>query len=319
VLNSVVQALAWLWHPDLILLIQRIFGPGWRTVFEGLSLLGGAQIPLVAVAWARWYRGRDLAYRLLLVLFLSIAVDSLIWNLFPTPRPDDPRIRIASDIPISSFPSGHLVTVMVLWGTLALARVVPGILVPMLAVLVALARLGRGGRATGGVLGGLVVGGLLLAISAAAWRPLRQLAARLGVRRGMVVAVIIALAALAAATITPQGRWSLLGVLAGAALALPLDVRAREGQTAPAAPHGRRDGWRAWLATLMLGAGGLVPLGLLARAAHGVPLLAEWVIPALAALWILYAAPRLMAHYGLGPAHTGPEGAAPLAHDTAHP
>lgn len=319
-LESVVRALAWLWQPDLILAIQRVFGPGWRIVFEGLSLLGGSQIPLVAVAWARWYRGRDLAYRLLLALFLGIAVDLLIWNLFPTPRPDDPRLRIASVIPISSFPSGHLVTVVTLWGTLALARIVPGIVVPVLAVLVALARLGLGEHFPGDVLGGMVIGTLLLAVSAVAWRPLRHRAARLGVRRGMGVAASIALAALAAAAITPPGRWSLLGVLAGAALALPLDVRGTGQRPTSAAPHDRRGGWRAWLATLALGVGGLVPLGLLAQVLHGVPLLTQWAVPALAALWILYAAPRLMAHYGVAPARNDADGAvAPLAHDTAHP
>ncbi len=242
-IDGLLRALAWLWHPDLILAIQRAFGPGWRTVFEGLSLLGGAQIPLVAVAWARWYRGRDLAYRLLLALFLGIAVDLLIWNLYPTPRPDDPRIRIASDIPISSFPSGHLVTIVTLWGTLARARVVPGLLVPILALLVALARLGLGEHYPGDVLGGMLVGAILLAISAALWRPLRGLAVRLGARRGLGVAVAIALAAAAAAAITPPGRWALLGVLAGAALALPLDSgEVRRGARSLRRPRGATAG-----------------------------------------------------------------------------
>jgi len=282
VIDGLLRALAWLWHPDLILAIQRAFGPGWRTVFEGLSLLGGAQIPLVAVAWARWYRGRDLAYRLLLALFLGIAVDLLIWNLYPTPRPDDPRIRIASDIPISSFPSGHLVTIVTLWGTLALARVVPGIVVPVLALLVALARLGLGEHYPGDVLGGMLVGAILLAISAALWRPLRGLAVRLGARRGLGVAVLIVLAA--AATITPPGRWALLGVLAGAALALPLDSGEgrRRGTVAPEAA--RRDGWRVWLTVLAIGVAGLVPLAIVARRAQDVAWLAEWLVPALAAL-----------------------------------
>lgn len=302
-LDWLVRTLATLWRPDLILALQRVFGPGWRTTFEGLSLLGGAQIPLVAVAWARWYRGRGLAYRLLLALFLGIAVDLLIWNLYPTPRPDDPRIRIASDIPISSFPSGHPVTIVTLWGTLALARVVPGIIVPVLAVLVAVARLGLGEHYPGDVLGGIVVGALLLAISAASWRPLRRLALRLGARRGVGVAVLIALTALAATAITPPGRWALLGVLAGAALALPLDAWGPHRRATSASTAVRRGGRRGATAALAIGVAGLGALALIARPAHGVPLLAEWLVPALAALWILDAAPRILARFGLVPDH----------------
>jgi hypothetical protein len=133
-LAQIREALGMLWRPDLILAVQRVSGPGWRLVFEALSLLGGAQITLVAVAWARWFWGRELALRLPLALFLGIGIDLLIWYLFPTPRPDDARIRVSSTIPIASFPSGHLVTVMTLWGTLALVAVLAK-RVPVIAML----------------------------------------------------------------------------------------------------------------------------------------------------------------------------------------
>jgi len=210
------------------------------------------------------------------------------------------------------------VTIVTLWGTLALARVVPGLLVPILALLVALARLGLGEHYPGDVLGGMLVGAILLAISAALWRPLRGLAVRLGARRGLGVAVAIALAAAAAAAITPPGRWALLGVLAGAALALPLDsgeVR-RGGTVAPEAA--RRDGWRAWLMVLAIGVAGLVPLAIVARLAHDVAWLAEWLVPALAALWILAAAPHLLARFGVAPVGESVEEGVPVAHGVAN-
>ena len=112
--DRLLDALGLLWQPDLIIAVQRLLGREWRLAYEALSLLGGAQITLVAVAWARWFHGRGLAARLLVALFLGIGIDLLIWNLFPTPRPDDPRVWVSTDIPIASFPSGHLVTVMTL-------------------------------------------------------------------------------------------------------------------------------------------------------------------------------------------------------------
>ncbi len=112
---------------------------------------------------------RRLAGRLLLALFLGIAVDLLIWHLYPTPRPDDPRLRIASQIPIASFPSGHLVTVLTLWGTFAAARVVPPLAVVAIASLVGLSRLALGAHYPGDILGGVLVGALLLAVVAWVW------------------------------------------------------------------------------------------------------------------------------------------------------
>lgn len=282
--DSVIDALKWLWRPDLILAVQRLFGPGWNGLFEALSLLGGAQITLVAVAWARWFRGRELAARLLLALFIGIGIDLLIWNLCPTPRPDDPRIRVGSIIPISSFPSGHLVTVMTLWGTLAAARVLPPAVVAVLALLVALGRLVLGEHYPGDLLGGALVGLLILGLVARLWPHLVALGRRLAWPRPLVAGGLVATAALFAAFATPPGRWSLLGLLAGVAIGLPLE--ARLVQFAP-----QSSGWR-WVATrLVVGIGGFAPLTLGAALARDVPVIAELLIPTLAALWITLGAP----------------------------
>ena len=60
-----LDALRALWQPEPIIALQRIFGPAWRPVLEVLSLLGGHQLVVLALCWARWFRGRHLACRLL--------------------------------------------------------------------------------------------------------------------------------------------------------------------------------------------------------------------------------------------------------------
>ncbi len=276
--------LGWLWQPDGIVAIQRVFGREGRLVFEIFSLLGGAQITLIAVAWARWCRGRALAARLLVALFLGIGVDLLIWNLYPTPRPDDPGVWVATPIPISSFPSGHLVTVLTLWGTLAAVRIIAPLGVGLIAVLVALSRLALGAHYPGDVLGGVVVGLVLLVIIVGLWPRLIALSGRLSWPAPLIFGGVVAGVALLAAPVTPHGRWVLLGLLAGVAVGLPLESRYVGFD-----PVWR--GWRPALPHLLLGAVGLLPLVLLTRLAHDVPLVASLLVPALAALWIMLGAP----------------------------
>lgn len=299
-LERLPEGLRALWQPDFLLAIQRVFGPAWRLVFESLALLGGAQITLVAVAWARWFHSRQLAMRLLLALFLGSAVDFLIWNLWPTARPDDPRLRLSTPIPISSFPSGHLVTVLTLWGTLAVARVVPWLAVVVIALLVGLARLYLGAHYPGDVLGGVVVGALVLAVALWLWPRLRQQVSGWAWPRAIVVGAMVALAALVATTVTPSGRWQLLGLLAGIAVALPLEAHFAARLPAPPAPPApTATGWRRRGLILALGVGGFLPLVLLGRLGKDVSLIAGLVMPILSALWILLGAPLVFQRLGL--------------------
>ncbi len=164
-----LDALRALWQPEPIIALQRLFGPGWRPVFEVLSLLGGHQLVVLAVAWARWFRGRPLACRLLVAALLGLATSMIVGSLLNTPRPSDPRIWVATQIPISSFPSGHLITCMTIWGTFAAAKLLRPYVVAVLAVLVALGRLGLGQHYPGDLLGGALIGLVVLALVAWGW------------------------------------------------------------------------------------------------------------------------------------------------------
>jgi membrane-associated phospholipid phosphatase len=284
------------WQPDFILALQQIFGPGWRLVFESLALLGGSQLALVVIAWARWFHGRKLAMRLLLALFIGLGVDFLIWNLWPTARPNDPRIRMSTPIPISSFPSGHLVTVLTIWGTLAAARVVPWLAVILIALLVGLARLFLGAHYPGDVLGGVLVGAIVLGVAVWLWPRLRQLVLGWSWPRPLAAGAVIALGALAAAPLTQTGRWQLLGLLAGIAVALPLEAHLAERLPAPDAPAAT--GWRRRGLILALGVAGFLPLALLGWLGKDVPLIAGLLVPFLVALWILLGAPLAFQRLG---------------------
>lgn len=287
--EAIPHWIRFLWQADLLLLIQQSFGPIWRYPFEVFALLGGSQITIVAVAWVRWFRGRDLAARLLLALFLGIAVDLLIWNLWPTPRPDDPRLRIASVIPISSFPSGHLVTVLTLWGTLAAAGVLPRWVVVVIAFLVGLSRLGLGAHYPGDVLGGIVVGALVLALALWLYPRLKTIIARWPWPWPLVAGASAACLALAASPLAPPGRWSLLGLLAGVLIALSLD--ARLDPDTPGLSGIGRVHWQQWGKRLAVATLGLVPLALVGYLGREVPIVAGLLVPTLIALWILLGAP----------------------------
>ena len=286
-----LDALRALWQPEPIIALQRIFGPGWRPVFEVLSLLGGHQLVVLALCWARWFRGRHLACRLLVAALLGLAASMILGSLLHTPRPDDPRIWVATQIPISSFPSGHLITCMTVWGTFAAARLLRPYVVTALAVLIALGRLGLGQHYPGDLLGGALIGLLILAVVAWAWPWLRVGAARVSPQRWLLVGIAVAAVALAGTLVVSDDRWELLGLLLGVAIALPAE-QLFVGYTPRPLP---------WRTTLLKGALGFAGIGVYIGAAavsRDLPVLRNLLLPALLALWVLLGAPMIFRRLG---------------------
>ena len=279
-----LDALRALWQPEPIIALQRIFGPAWRPVLEVLSLLGGHQLVVLALCWARWFRGRHLACRLLVAALLGLAASMILGTLLDTPRPDDPRIWVATQIPISSFPSGHLITCMTVWGTFAAARLLRPYVVAVLAVLIALGRLGLGQHYPGDLLGGALIGLLILAV--VAWPWLRGGTARVSPQRWLLVGIAVAAVALAGTLVVSDDRWELLGLLLGVAIALPAEQLA-VGYIPRPLP---------WRTTLLKGALGFAGIGVYigaAAAVRGVPSIHNLLLPTLLALWALLGAPAL--------------------------
>lgn len=298
--------LRWLWQPDAIIALQRLFGPEWRPLFEVLSLLGGHQLVVFALAWARWFQGRRFTCRLLIAVLLGLAVAMIVGAIADTPRPDDPRIRVATAIPISSFPSGHLITTMTVWGTIAAARLIRPWLVALLALLIALGRLGLGQHYPGDLLGGAAIGLLILALVAWAWPRLVVANGHLTPHQRLTVGVGGATLAFAAALVVPTDRWDLLGLLAGVALALPVEPLAVGFDPAPLA-------WRDRLLKGGIGVAGILSYVGLAAVLDEIALLDHLLLPALLALWVLLGAPWLFRRLGWSIAHAQ----RPIAHAKA--
>ena len=306
-----LEALRWLWQPDLIITIQRIFGPEWRLVFETFSLLGGSQIVIFAVCWARWFGGRELTCRLLLATLIGTTTSMLIAAIYPTPRPDDPRIRVATKIPISSFPSGHLVACMTLWGTFAAARLLHPAVVAIFAILIGLGRLGLGQHYLGDLLGGVAIGLVILALVAWVWPHLRAAVMRLTHAQRFTAGVAVATLALAGTLVVPEDRWALLGLLIGAGLGLPLEASTVD-YTPASLPLRTR---------LLQAAVGLAGIGLYIAAAgllDRFAFLSNLILPALLALWILLGAPLVFQRFGWSEPRREERDEMPLVVGVAH-
>lgn len=280
-----------LWHPDAIVAFQRVFGPRWTPVFEVLSLLGGHQLVVLAVSYARWFRGRPLTYRLVVAVLLGLAASMIIGALVDSPRPDDPRIRVATEIPISSFPSGHLITCMTIWGTFAAARIVRPWVVALLALLITFGRLGLGQHYPGDLLGGAAIGLAILAVVAWAWPWLRAAAARLTPAQHVAIGVGLAALSLAGTLTVSEDRWELLGLLSGVALGLPIERLAVGYTPIPLAPRLR-------LAQAAIGLAGIGAYVALAAILDEVAIAEHLLLPAGLALWVLLGAPALFRRLG---------------------
>ena len=289
--RAMLEAVRALWKPDLIVAIQSVFGPGWDPVFEVFSLLGGAQLVIIAVCWARWFGGRELTCRLLLATLIGLATNLLFDAVHPTPRPDDPRIRVATQIPISSFPSGHLVTCVSLWGTFAAAGWISPWLVAVFAVLIALGRLGLGQHYPGDLLGGVVIGLVILAVVGWVWPHLRAVVLRSTPGQRLMAGGAVAALALVGTLFISHDRWALLGVLGGAAIGLPVE----EGFV------GYEPVAQPWRTRLLQGAMGFAGVGVCVggmAVLDEVKFLSDLVIPTLLALWILVGAPWVFVRFG---------------------
>jgi hypothetical protein len=172
----------------------------------------------------------------------------------------------------------------------------PWVVVVALALLVGLARLGLGAHYPGDILGGVIVGALLLGAVAWLWPRLRRASARWSSPGTAIAGGLVAVAALAAATLAPPARWSLLGLLAGVIVALP--VEARLVDFAPDRTQTGAAWWRRRGAMLAVGAAGFAALALGGVPFREVPIVANLVVPTLVALWIMLGAPATFHRLG---------------------
>lgn len=279
-----------LWGPQPLLSLQAWVGsaPGWTPVARVLSLLGDTAGALVLFAWVRWRAGRVPGLALVGLFMLTGLVDLALWELVGLPRPDEPGIVVRDDPAVSSFPSGHTVTSLALFGWLARQgqspRVVPWGVVP----LVMLARLYLGVHYLGDVLAGVLIGLLLLWSHTRLWPVLRRWAERRSFRFwasngiGMVATMTSGVFLFGG----DRRAWQVLGYFGGLVLGLLLSHWLPRDRPATE-PHA----WR--LRELALGF--TVLLALLGPAHLGAAPPVQGVLYFLAMLWGAFLFPTLLA------------------------
>ena len=299
VLSAILQALASfpgaLLNPAPLIAVQRLFGdnPMWLHAFRLITKLGDAQAAALVILLLLWFRNRRVAYALLVAVALAALTDVVLWNLLSLPRPDDPRIMVREVVTVSSFPSGHTMTAMLLWGTLSSEDELPWIVGALLVGGVMLARLYLGVHFVRDLLGALLIGvAWIVILRNLLWPALVRWCSRRSPRFFLVLGALVCAGALIALPIAPNGRWEIFAAAAGAALALPLEYRFVRFTPTRVSPP-----WSA--AKLLLGLGGAVALIFSARylGESARPLAVGLV--ALAALWGILGVPALFARLEL--------------------
>lgn len=286
--------LPFLFDGDYVVWIQELMGLGWPGPWRVLTLLGTNWGILLVVGLALWLWGRQVAYALLAVVAVDGILKTATNRLLHVPRPDAPGLVKYEHVDLGSFPSGHVSTAAGLWAFLAYRRRVSWILAGAVILLVGLSRLYLGVHFVADVVGGILLAVIVVVLVQWLWPPLRDWLARRSF--GFWIATsIVALAGVVAGTFFYFGgnpyRWRAGGLVAGLAIALPLEyryVRYRPGDVST----GRK------VAMVLVGTAGIAVMAAIDQ------LTGEWsnslglATTALAGLWAMLVAPTIFAKLG---------------------
>lgn len=277
---------SWLFGPGPIIAIQQFFGPGWELAARIVSLLGDTWGVLLVFAGGFWLWGRRTAYALAAIVVLEAASNLALNQVVHLSRPDAPGVVKYVQVPMASFPSGHVYTISALLGLLfALGHLKLGITAAVIG-LVAWARLYLGTHYVGDVIGGVGFGAVLVWLFVRVWpRVGRWLRER---SPGWITGGALA-AATAGLAATPWlgsnvRTWEAVGLVVGASLGLLLEARL-VCFFPPARPP-----------RLVLGGGlsGLLALTAASRAVGDQALWGRAALAAVATLWAALVVPTLL-------------------------
>jgi membrane-associated phospholipid phosphatase len=280
-----------LWSPEPIIFVQQLFGASWNWLFQILSQLGTSTAVVVVFALAFWISGRRLAYGLLGAVLLAIVTDVLIWSLFPVPRPHDPQIIVRKQPGVPSFPSGHTVTAISVWGTLTAFGRIPLAVSVCIVLAVMLARLYLGVHYLADLLGGILIG-LLLVVTYQRLFPflVRWFSGRT-FKFFLVLGIGAPIAILPFLNFSPRA-WEALGAAIGLGIGMPLEYR--YVRYSPAKISSRKQALK-----VAIGLGGLVALAVGSDFISRSDSVRDAVAFGLAALWIAFLAPALFVNMGM--------------------
>lgn len=289
-----MRELPFLFDPGPIIAFQRLLGSGWEGPFELLSLLGFNWGILLALGVGLWLWGRRVAYGVIVVALVEAAVTTSLSHALGVPRPDAAGLVEYRRIGMPSFPSGHVTTASVVWSWIAVHGRAPWALPIGLVLAVSAGRIYLGVHYLGDVLGGILVGALVLWLVHASWgRVWPRLAGRsFGFFVGLAVICLAGVVASAFLYFADDPyRWRGGGLVAGLALALPVEhrlVRYRPGGASPLQKA----------AMIMLGAAGIGACAAADVAIGEDSLVPGLLLTALAAVWAALAAPALFRRLG---------------------
>ncbi len=108
------------WGADFIIALQQFTFWPWDGLLRFFTWLGGMGY-LFTVPLVLWCIDRNLGLKLLLMVTLTMYLNTVVKEWFALPRPFEVDARIVSDGEMGfSFPSGHAQLVAVFWGILAM-------------------------------------------------------------------------------------------------------------------------------------------------------------------------------------------------------
>ncbi|MFP4624220.1 MAG: phosphatase PAP2 family protein, partial [Gemmatimonadota bacterium] len=213
---------------DPVVRVQQLLGLGWPLPWELVSLLGSTWGILLVVGLALWLWGRGAAYGILAVVVVDGVLKTALNWLFHVPRPDGAELVKYERVDVGSFPSGHVSTATGLWGYLAYRGLIPWTLAIVVVVLESISRLYLGVHFIGDVLGGILLGAIAIGLVGRLWPPVRGWLARRSFGFFVGAAAVVVAGVLAGAFFyfgdNPY-RWRAGGMVAGLAIALPLEYR----------------------------------------------------------------------------------------------
>ena len=283
-----------LFGPGPIVFVQELFGPAWLPVMELISLLGTNWGIVGVLGLAFWLWGRETGYALAAALVLEGGVNLALNSLVHVQRPDAPGVIVYQEVPLGSFPSGHVFNVALLWGMLyALGRIpLWAAAVPVAGV--ALGRIFLGTHYVGDVVGGAAFGVLLVLALRPLWPRLREWARDRSFRTFAVLGCVAVVAALAATRVIGRNvyEWGAVGIGIGMVTGFLLEYRLLRYSLEPVSA-GRR------AARVLLGAAGIAAAVLLVRQAESQRYVATAVGAGAATLWAVLLAPALFVGVGI--------------------
>lgn len=278
---------------DPIAWVQDFFGQKNPFPFRVFSLLGDTWGILFVLGLSFWLFGRKSMYALLGIVVLGAAAKLAFAAAFSVDRPEGRDIVVYEEIEIGSFPSGHVFQGVGPWGLLYALGHLRLWAPAMVAILVSLGRVYLGVHYVGDVLAGVVIGAAFVWAYWKVWPHLWNWLSRRSRSFYTIVAVSVAAVALVYLGFIDgrPRRYEIVGMVLGAAVALPLEYRRVGYEPKPL-------DWPIRLLLVCVGTAVLALFVVWDRLVAGPDLLLGVAGAAMATIWAVAGAPALFIRLG---------------------